>query len=303
MKLTNQLKFSSWLRNRRHAAVAVLTAGLLTGLPAEDTAAETTLERIKSEGAVRIGFSNFRPTSFVAGDGYVTGASPELARAFLESIGVATIDGVVGEFGSLIGGLHAERFDMIAVAMQIQPKRCEQIAFGNPEFKYLQSFVVKEGNPLNLKSFQDVAYHPDARLGMLTGAGQIRYAEIAGVPEDRHVLFPDFMAAVAGLQADRVDVVSGAGVTLRSVLEKVDDPSVEYIDLSEQPLDESGEPVSAYAGTGFRKGDDDLLAAWNQWLVDARESGQLLDILQEFGFSKANLPEPGMTSEKLCSPD
>ncbi|MGO4674964.1 ectoine/hydroxyectoine ABC transporter substrate-binding protein EhuB [Bosea sp. 2YAB26] len=262
--------------------------------------AQNTLERIKSQKSVRVGFSNFAPTSFVGPGGEITGSSPELAKAFFKSLGVEKVEGVVGEFGSLIGGLQAQRFDMIAVAMQIQPRRCEQIAFGDPEMQLLQGFVVKKGNPLALKSFKDVADNRNARLGMLTGAGQIRFADIAGVTRDQQILFPDFDKSVAGLQAGRVEAAAGASVALKYILSKINSPEVEFAELSQQPVDEKGQSVTAYAGMGFRQGDTELLGAWNAWLRAARQSGEALRIMAPFGLGENDIAPVSVTAQSLC---
>lgn len=263
--------------------------------------ADGNLERIKAEKAVRIGFANYAPASYIGPDGEVTGFSPELAKAFLRSLGVERIDGVVGEFGSLIGGLQAGRFDMIATAMSIQPKRCEQIAFGDPEVQFMQGFAVKSGNPHGMHSYEDVANNPDVRIGMLTGAGQIRFADIAGIEKSRQVMFPDFDRLVAGLNAGRVEVAAGATMTLSYIVSKLDSPDVDVSDLAEQPADETGEPVISYGGMGFRKDDADLVDAWNAWWREARSSGEAVRIVEPLGFSGSDIPGLDVTASSICS--
>jgi polar amino acid transport system substrate-binding protein len=287
----------------RSAWKSLLVGGLValvSGAAVSPTRAQETLERIKAQKTARIGLSNFAPTSFVGADGEVTGVSPELAKAFLKSLGADNVEGVVGEFGSLIGGLEAGRFDMIAVAMQIQPKRCEQIAFGNPELQFLQGFVVKTGNPFDLRSFKDIAANPDARLGLLTGAGQIRFADLAGIGKDQQVLFPDFEKAVAGLQAGRVEAVTGAGIALKHIVQTLGQPDVEFVELEVQPSDENGKPVIAVAGMGFRKADNDLREAWNAWFHQARQSGEALKIVTPFGIAESDIPGLDVTAASIC---
>jgi polar amino acid transport system substrate-binding protein len=98
-------------------------------------AQDGSLERIKAEGRVRIGFANINPYGYVGAGGEVTGQAPELVRAFFSDMGVPTVEPVISEFGSLIGGLLAGRFDIISTGMLIQPERCKIVSFGNPEYQ------------------------------------------------------------------------------------------------------------------------------------------------------------------------
>lgn len=285
---------SSGLRRLRRAAIAWLAVAVGTA------AGAGTLDDIKTSGTVRIGIPNIVPYGYIDGDGTVTGQAAELARAFFADMGVAEVDPVVTEWGGLIGGLLAGRFDLIATGMIIQPERCRQIAFGDPEYKLVSAFVVRKGNPLALTSYEAVAANPKARLGMLTGSGDIRYAELSGIAEGQKVMFPDFTTAVAGLQADRVDAVAGRSVTIQNALSRIGDANIEYAELTEQPRGEDGEPVISYGGMGFRKEDAALREAWNLWLKDQLASGQATAIMAPFGFGPETLPPSGLTADQIC---
>ncbi|MBA3518588.1 MAG: transporter substrate-binding domain-containing protein, partial [Rhizobiales bacterium] len=103
------------------AAIAGLTALAATAA----AQAQSTLEKAKADGYIRVGFANEAPYGFATPDGKLTGESPEVVRAVLAKMGINQVDGVLTEFGSLIPGLQAGRFDIIAAGMFINPKRCE----------------------------------------------------------------------------------------------------------------------------------------------------------------------------------
>lgn len=285
--------------NKLHYVVPVIAA-LIAG-SGVCAAHSGTLEDIKASGKVRIGIPNINPYGYIDGDGHVTGQAPELTRAFFADMGVKEVDPVVTEWGALIGGLMAGRFDIIATGMLIQPERCRQISFGNPEYKIVSAFAVRKGNPLALTSYQTVAKHDAAKIGMLTGAGDIRYAELAGVPAARRILFPDFTAVLAGLQAGRVDAVVASTVTIRNALTRLADPELEYAELTEQPLGENGKPVVSYGGMGFRKEDAALREAWNSWLTAQLQSGKATQIMAPFGFGPETQPSADITADQICS--
>src|SRR5215218_4507187 len=96
--------------------------------------AETTLERARAQGFIRVGFANEAPFGYATPDGKLTGEAPEVAKAVLAKMGIPQVDGVLTEFGSLIPGLKAGRFDIIAAGMFITPKRCAEINYSEPSY-------------------------------------------------------------------------------------------------------------------------------------------------------------------------
>ncbi|MDX1522826.1 MAG: transporter substrate-binding domain-containing protein, partial [Anaerolineae bacterium] len=114
---------------------------------------ESTLERIQREGVVRVGFANENPYAFAKPDGTLSGEAVEVARAVFQALGVEEMEGVLTEFGSLIPGLQAGRFDVITAGMYVNPNRCEQILFADPEYQIGEALVVEAGNPLDLHSY------------------------------------------------------------------------------------------------------------------------------------------------------
>ena len=78
---------------------------------------ETTLERVQREGVVRVGFANENPYAYAELDGTLTGEAVEVARTVFERLGIPEMEGVLTEFGSLIPGLQAGRFDVITAGM------------------------------------------------------------------------------------------------------------------------------------------------------------------------------------------
>src|SRR5262247_4556589 len=132
--------------------------------------AETTLEKAKSQGYIRVGFANEAPYGYATPDGKLTGEAPEVAKAVLAKIGIPQVDGVLTEFGSLIPGLKAGRFDIIAAGMFINPKRCAEIAFSEPSYGIGQAMLVKKGNPKNIKDYTTFASNGDLKLAVMAGA-------------------------------------------------------------------------------------------------------------------------------------
>ena len=88
--------------------------------------AETTLERVKRTGEIRIGYANEAPFAYTLPDGRATGESPEIGRVVFDKMGVKKVSPVLTEWGGLIPGLLAGRFDVIAAGMYITPERMQR---------------------------------------------------------------------------------------------------------------------------------------------------------------------------------
>src|SRR5262245_56660098 len=64
--------------------------------------------------------------------GEVGGIGPEVSKAVLEKMGIKEITWIVTPFSTLIPGLMADRWDMVAAVQTIKPSRWAQVAFSNP---------------------------------------------------------------------------------------------------------------------------------------------------------------------------
>ncbi len=200
----------------------VLAAGAVTFATAFAAQAETTLERGKREGYLRVGFANEAPYGFATPDGKLTGESPEVVKAILAKIGIAQVDGVLTEFGSLIPGLQAGRFDIIAAGMFVNPKRCEQVQFSEPTYGIGQAFLVKAGNPKGIVDYSTVSGNADLKLAVMAGAVEGGYAKDSGIPEGQLVILPDQSSLVKAVQAGRADAAALTALSIADMASKND---------------------------------------------------------------------------------
>lgn len=287
------------LLKRICAIIACLFLLSATGCEQTGRQDETTLQRIQREGVVRIGYANEAPYAYVdEKTGRLTGEAPEIARVVLKQMGVERVEGVLTEFGSLIPGLKAERFDIIAAGMYVLPKRCREIAFTNPTYKIGEAFLVEAGNPLGLQSYQDVAAHSKARLGVVAGAVELAYARATGVPDERIAVLPDAPSAVAAVQAGRIDAYAGTALTIQDMLSKARDSGLERASPFTDPVIE-GKTVIGYGAFGIRKDDKTLLDVFNSQLNAFIGSEQHRALIRPFGFSESELPGD-VNAESLC---
>jgi polar amino acid transport system substrate-binding protein len=280
-------------RRRLLKSAAVLAAvSPLTGLISK-AHAETTFEGAKSQGFIRVGFANEAPFGFATPDGKLTGEAPEVAKAVLAKIGIPQVDGVLTEFGSLIPGLKAGRFDIIAAGMFINPKRCAEIAFSEPSYGIGQAMLVKSGNPKGIKDYSSIKENADLKLAVMAGAVEAAYAKDAGVAESQLVVLPDQSSLLAAVQSGRADAAALTALSIADMAKKGE--SVE----STKPFGEvAGKSVKGHGGFGFRKEDTDLLEAFNSELKKFIGTPEHIALVTPFGFGQDYLPNK--TMEQLC---
>lgn len=264
--------------------------GLLLGGTSAAWAGEA-LDQLKKQGFARIAIANEPPWTEVKADGKVTGAAPEVARAVLKKLGIPEIVASISEYGAMIPGLQARRFDVVAAGLFIKPERCAAVIFSQPDLCDAESFAVKSGNPLGLMTYEDIAKNAAAKVGAPGGGTEERLALSAGVPRDRVIVVPDAQSGIKMLQDGRIDVYALPVLSISDLLKKANDPNLEMV----API--KGTPVFC-AGAAFRKQDKDLRDAYDRALAEMKSSGEFSKIVEPFGFSGE---APNLTSrEKLC---
>ncbi|MDH1304170.1 ectoine/hydroxyectoine ABC transporter substrate-binding protein EhuB [Achromobacter sp. GD03932] len=299
----------SLIRSRR--MLAALSLGVLAACSdsgsdkaapaASAPAAASTLEAAKAAGKIRIGYANEAPFAFMdSKEGKVTGESVEIARVVLKRMGINEVEGVLTEFGSLIPGLQAKRFDIIAAGMYVTPERCQQVAFSDPTYGVGQSFLVKQGNPKNLHSYEDVMKNPDAKLGVVVGAIEAEYASKIKVPPAQVVVFPDAVSALSGVQAGRADAYAATALTVNDLMGKTSAASgLEKADRFKDPVID-GKDVRGYGAYAFRSDDKAFADAFNAELAKFIGTEEHQKLVTPFGFTAQELPK-GVTAAKLCA--
>jgi polar amino acid transport system substrate-binding protein len=271
------------------AATTAIAAVLLTAAPTAPAKAAT-LEELKEQGFARIAIANEPPWTAVTADGKVSGAAPDLARAVLQKMGVKDIVASISEYGAMIPGVQARRFDMVAAGLFIKAERCAAVAFSEPDLCDAESFMIKKGNPMGLKSFADIA-KAGARVGVVGGGTEEKLAIEAGVARDKVIVVPDPQSGSKMLQDGRIDAYALPVLSISDLLKKAGDPNLEIF----APV--VGTPIFC-AGVAFRKQDAALRDAYDTVLAEMKTSGEFAKIVEPYGYSAAAAMQTNR--EKLC---
>ncbi len=276
------------------AALGALgAAGCTRVAAASGTKGGDLLERLRAQGVVRLGIAGEIPFGYIDKDGHLTGEAPELAKVVFKRLGVDKVQPVPTEFGSLIPGLNSQQFDVVAAGMYVNPERCQQVIFADPDYQMLDSFIVRKGNPLGLHSYQDVVAKK-AKFATGTGYAEIEYAVEAGYKQSDILIVPDQVAGLNAVEAGRVDVFAGTALTTREVVKKSGKAEATP---AFAPL-VKGKPHVDGGAFAFRPAETRLRDAFNVELHKLKKSGELFRILRPFGFTQAEMTD--LTAKELC---
>jgi polar amino acid transport system substrate-binding protein len=258
-----------------------------------------TLQRVRDAGTITVGIANEAPYGFTDAQGVVTGESVEVARAVLSRMGIPELNAVTVDFGALIGGLTLSRqFDMVTAGMFITAERCQAAAFSVPDYTAPTAFLVPQGNPAGVRTFDQVR-EQNLTVAVLSGAVEQGYAADSGVAEGNVQVLQDQTSLLQAVTSGRAACAALTNISLNDVVSKNPGAGVE-VTSGFFPVIDGQEVVSAGAFV-FRPGENDLIGAFNTELTALHESGEWLRIVEPFGFTQDNLPGPEVTTERLCS--
>ena len=266
----------------------VLAAVVAVGFSAAANA--DTLEKAKSGETIRIGFANEVPWAYPGDGNAPKGFVNAITLGILEKMGITNVEPVVTEWGGLIPGLKANRFDLITGGMYILGARCENVAFSDPIGVFGDAFIVPKGNPKGLHNYADLVEN-DAIF--VTGAGynQIGVAKSHGVPEDNIMTVPGPTEILAAVRAGRGDAGGVTFFTAQNLAEQ-SGGTVDVTDPKKLPKD-----TLNWVGIAFRQDDQAMLEAFNKALGEYIGSDAMMAAVAEYGYTKSQLPDDTPTSE------
>ena len=266
--------------------VAILAAFTAAGA----VNAQSTLERARKDGYIRVGFPNQVPYAYADEKGVLTGADAVIARMVIQKMGIKEMDGVLTEFASLIPGLKAGRFDIV-LAMFVNPQRCAQAAFSEPIYRVAQGIIVRQGNPKKIKNYDDLVKQDDLKIAVMAGAVQMNNLKKLGVPDSRIVSFPDGPSAIAAVSAGRADAFTISDLPARRLLTAAGSGvTLEMVPAFAPPMVD-GRPAQGHSAFAFRPEDTSLQQEFNKQLAEVMKTPAFLEAMAPFGITKDNLPD------------
>lgn len=283
-------------------ASGCLMVGVALALAWPAAQADELQDRLSAGEPIRVGFAEQIPFVVMGPNQTLTGYEVDLLKTVLQKMGDGNvkIQAVPTEFGALIPGLMAKRFDVIASDLYIRPDRCKLVAFAEPTHFVNDAVVVRAGNPKGIHSYRDIARDTSFKLGYLSGGGPIAdHALAEGVQKSQLVTLPDVASLFAAVKTGRIDGFLNTAITHRAMLKASPDKAVEIVEPFEQAVID-GKPAAGIGSFAFRTQDQDFVAQFNKQLVPVLESAQWLQDASQYGFSKTDIPQGTPTTASIC---
>ena len=278
------------LANRTIGAVAGLTA--LAAASLQPAIADGSLERVKNQGYAVAALNQELPFAELKSDGSMVGVLPDVVASVLQAAGIGEFRGVLIDWGAMIPGLQARRYDLVSGGLFINPKRCEVILFSEPVICDDEGFLVKKGNPTGVTSYAELAAHPTASAAMAAGTIEHMAAKRFGVDEDRLRLWEgNLQNGVQLVRIGRADILLTPIASAKDVMSKMDDAD----DFELVPI---YDVAAGCAAIGFHSKDRELRDGFDAGLKKIQDSGEFDAILAKYGVN----PDPVRASSRtvLC---
>lgn len=258
------------------------------------------LNRIRSEGVLKVGYILEPPYIYNGVGGKLTGMQYEITQALAAGMGIQKVVWVPSDSATLFSDLQAGKFDAIASGLLIDSLSGRQVDFSEPVFHVSQALLVKRGNPLNLHSYMDVEKNGQARVAVLRGAAEDQLFKELGIPASRLIGVPDAGTGLSMVEMGAADALALPKSTVRMLLMR---QALGGTELAE-PIEQTPQPdgnLGGYAGTAFRKSDGALRDAWNEQIARFVGSPQYIFIIKKYGFNEADLPGKVTTRQILAA--
>ncbi len=247
------------------------------------------LQRAEASHQLKVAIGNEAPQAYMKADGTITGVEVEILRHVVKELGITDLQGEITPFESMIPGLQAKRWDVIAAGLNMKQSRCESALFSEPTIVSTESFAVKKGNPKNLTSLKSIVDDPGVTVGTLPGSFEETSLEHAGVPKSQISLLQDIRSGFDALQAGRIDAYFSPTSGLKEIAK--DTPAVEVT----APLPDA---LKAGSGVVFRKEDVAFRDEFNKRLAEYKATPAYGELLKKWGYNAADVK--GVTTEQLC---
>ena len=257
------------LKTLATVALASFTlAACSTGNSTETSQSKQTdlLTQIKEEGVIQVGTEGtYSPYSYHDESGKLVGYDVEVATKVAEKLGVK-VEFVETEWDSIIAGLDAGRFDLIANQVSITDERKEKYDFSSP-YTYIYGALISHKDTSDIKTFEDIKGKKSANT-LTSNWGKLAQeygAEIVAVD--------GFSQSIELITSGRADVTLNDNVAFLDYKKQHPDAPIQVITQTKE-AQETAFPVV--------KGNEELVKAIDKALAELAEEGVLKELSEKY---------------------
>ena len=236
---------------------------------------KNTLERVMETEVLRVGFEGtYRPFNYLGDDNEYTGFDVDIANELAKRLGVKT-EFVATKWDSLIGGLKADKFDIIIAQMTVTEERKKSVDFTDP-------YVVTGSVLITREDTNDISVLDDIEGKRVGVGGGTTFEEVARSVEGANVnLYQSVNDYLQDLINGRLDVIINDQLLMSHNIKEENLPVKIVSDILNK--DEIGMAV--------KKGNEDFVQKINEELKKMKEDGTYTEIYKKWFDSEPLIKE------------
>jgi ABC-type amino acid transport substrate-binding protein len=251
--------------------------------PMFDNCGDPSLAKAQKDG-VTLGFSVNPPEVWLdETTKQAKGIDWDINKAALDWLGVKAVKLEWMPWESQVPALLSKRTDVIAGNIHHTAERDKVISFSGPAYWYGPVIVVAKGNPLGVKSYDDLK---GKQVGDISGSAADFYLRKIGVTPTN---FKTEIDELQSLNQGRLQAVLEDDLVYLEFAKTNQNHNLEplwSIPVPDDIINGGGYGMARFA---MRKEDCSLRSAYTQALAEMRANGHVSYILKKYGLSDRNL--------------
>lgn len=228
--------------------------------------AQNSLEAVKASGKLRIGTEGtYAPFTYHDASGKLTGFDVEIAEEVAKHLGVEP-EFFETQWDGIFAGMDAKRFDVIFNEVSINEDRKVKYDFSEPYIVSKAVLIVSEDNN-DIKTFADLKGKK---------AGQSLTSNLSDIARENGaeiVATDGFNQAMDLLTSGRIDATVNDGLSYLDLKKHKPDVKIKVVDEI---------PDGSQSAAVFLKGNDELVKAVSDAIVEMKSDGTYLKISEKY---------------------
>lgn len=244
--------------NRSFFAKAAVLAGMAFGLAFQAQAGEIS-ERVEKTKTLLVGTEGtYSPFTFHDQSGKLTGFDVEVIEKVAERLGLK-IEFKETQWDAMYAGLNAKRFDVIANQTNPSPERLKKYSYSDA-YNYSGGVAVTKADNESIKTFEDLKGKKAAQ------SATSNWSQVAREMGAELVTVDSLAQNLELVKQGRVDVTVNDKLAVLDYFKQHPNAGLKI-------AVESADKIPT--GFAFLKGEDELIAKFNQALSELRKDGTL----------------------------
>lgn len=234
--------------------MALFAALLIAGCGGRTDETASTMRRVSSAGVMRVGFEGtYPPFNFLNEQKQYDGFDVDIAREIAKRLGVKA-EFVATQFEGLIGGLQADKWDIVIAQMSVTDKRQAQVDFTDPYVVTGGVIIIRQDD----SGYTTLADVKGKRVGAGSGTTFEDVATQAGAVVTTYKSVNQY---VQDLQNKRLDAIINDRITMGYLIKSKNLPlKISSTDLVSRDV----------IGMAAKKGNADFVTRVNKALGDMK---------------------------------